>query len=127
MAKRRGPRRIKPYLLPECNIEYARGVYQSEGSFYCHIDDKRKRAKIAVIVAMEDQDALKPLEPCFGTNIGHHGFRKGKRMWRIVREGTAALPIAQQLAVTPERKRQINEALEKCRKAWEKGYHDRIP
>ncbi|KPV63038.1 MAG: hypothetical protein AOA65_1508 [Candidatus Bathyarchaeota archaeon BA1] len=30
-------RRVKSYLLPECNIEYARGICQGEGTIACTV------------------------------------------------------------------------------------------
>jgi len=122
IPKPRKRREIKPYLLPTCPIEYAKGVYQSEGTFGCDISTPRKIATPKIIIAMKDKEALKPLEPCFGTST----TRWSKQLYALERAGQAAINIAQTLATTPTKQKQIAEALQKCKQKWQQSYRDRI-
>jgi len=110
-------RRVKPYLLPDCPIEYARGIYQGEGSHFCSREEPTKRARLRTVVVMADREALQPLERCFGTTIKRRGAYHV-----LERVGEPAVKIAQALATTPTRKRQIEEALRRCRELAQKGY-----
>jgi len=43
------PRRLKhfkPILMPGCNLEYARGIYQGEGTFARVTPPKAKRTRL---------------------------------------------------------------------------------
>jgi len=104
------------------NIEYARGIYQGEGSFTCGVNTTTRTATPKVTVAMTDADALRPLEACLGTKMWQ---RKG--VYRMERAGKAAVDIADTLATTPTKRRQIQDALQRCRQQWQKGFRDRIP
>jgi len=123
--RRRVGRPPKPILLPECNLEFARGIYTGEGTFWCAKDDKKRRATPAIAVRMTDWEALKKLEACFGTSVGKYVDVKGERS--IVRVGTKALELAEKLSVTKQRKDQIETVIKRCREYWKKGYSNRIP
>lgn len=131
--RRRPGRPPKPILLPGCNLEYARGAYQADGSFYCTIRPKTRRATVEIAVEMENREAVELLEPCFGTKVGKPRTRISKitgkpyTLHPITRVGKKALELGQKLAVTPYRKTQIQDALKRCQEAWKKGYHDKIP
>ena len=118
--KRRVGKKVKPYLLPECPLEYARGIYQGEGTHVCVIDTNRKGAGLRTKIHMKDKEALEPLVPCFGTPLKYRGPEVG---WELERSGKPAIEIAEALAITPYRKQQITEARKKCeywKKDWEK-------
>jgi len=121
-------RRVKPYLLPDCNLEYARGIYQGEGSFGCEVSHKRQKARPRMGVYMEDKEALQPLERCFGVGVRFHGKSPtGGHVYAVERVGRAALALAQALATTTTRKQQIQTAMTRCRELWKKGYKDALP
>jgi len=75
---------------------------------------------------MEDREALEPLVPCFGSEVGYGGKPRGKDLWRIARWGKPAIEIAKQLATTPQRKKQIEDAIKRCQQHWQKGYTNHI-
>ena len=127
MPKRRPykPRLVKPYLFPECPIQYAQCLYQGEGSHHCVIDHKRRRARLETKIEMKDREALQPLEPCFGTTVTMKDPARGT--YELRRVGRAAVAIAQALSITTDRKQQILKARKECEEAWQKGYGDRIP
>jgi len=72
-----------------------------------------------------DADALKPLEPCFGTPI-KSAVKAGKLHARLERSGKVGVEIAQALSTTPTRKQQIETALKRCQQKWREGYTDHI-
>jgi len=103
----------------KCDLSYARGLYQGEGTFYCEVLKKPRRARLNINVRMFDKEALIPLEPCFEAKVTRIG-----REYRIEKHGKKALELAEKLAVTPTRKKQVETALKRCRKYWAKGYTD---
>jgi len=111
-----------PYLLPECPLEYARGLYQGEGSAFCIIDEKNKRARFGADIGLYDKEALDPVSPCFGVKPRPDP----RRGYVLERRGKPALNIAKALSTTPTRKKQIEDALKRCREHWQKGYRDQI-
>jgi len=112
----------RPFLLPNCPIEYARGLYQGEGSAYCSVDEKNKRARLGADIGIYDREALEPVSPCFGVSPREDA----RRGWVLERRGKPALEIAKALSVTPTRKQQIQNAIERCKRHWQKGYSDQV-
>ncbi|MDH5440451.1 MAG: hypothetical protein OEY31_07590 [Candidatus Bathyarchaeota archaeon] len=112
--------RPAPILLPDCNLERARGLYVADGSFSCVVDHKRRRARTVIEIPVQDWEAIEQIEPCFGTKVGE--YIDPMRRKRIRRQSTKALELARHLAVTKDSRRKVEQALKKCQELWNKGY-----
>jgi len=112
----------RPFLLPNCPLEYARGLYLGEGSAYCSVDEKNKRARLGADIGLYDKEALDPVSPCFGVPPREDA----RRGWVLERRGKPALEIAKALSTTAIRKQQIQNAIERCKRHWQKGYSNHI-
>jgi len=123
--KRRAGRPPKPILLPECNLEFARGIYTGEGTHYCEIKPKEKVARLVTEVRMTDYEALKKLEPCFGVPVGKYIDPKGARVIR--RFGKKAVELAETLSVTIIRKQQIETARKNAKNTGKKAIETASP
>ena len=115
-------RRIKPYLLPNCPIDYTRGLYTADGTFTCPVMPPKRRAYPVIKVEMYDKQALEIAQPCFGTKVTSAGKRDETPVYKLERTHKAAEDLARALSVTERRKKQIEDAMNKCRQTWRKGY-----
>lgn len=103
----------KPNTLNECDIAWAAGLYEGEGS----VSIARVGSCPGVSISMTDIEPLQSMQRIFGGKItGPYNYSKGKPVWRwsIYRwENVNSFYEAIRARLSPRRIGQFDKALEK--------------